>query len=575
MKKLYYKEIDPPTMSGLIECCAEHYAERKAFSFVDGEGFTYGESIAAARNLALKLDEMKVPKGAHVMLLSQSSPWWGIAYLGITASGRVVVPVLPDFPEEDIAHIVKHSDSHAVLVSAKLLPKLRAAGSKVSTVLLEGFEQLAKKEDAKPVAPSDYFTDANPADLDAALSYFKENSVDPDSLCSIIYTSGTTGMSKGVMLSHRNILSDANSANPVPPRKKIVNTISILPLSHAYECTIGLFTPMTRGCHIHFLRRNLAPATLMPALAKVKPEMMMSVPLLLEKIYRKKILPSLTGSAVKRFIYKIPPFRRLLNRIAGIKLMKSFGGRMLFFGVGGAGMDPEVEKFLREAKFPYAMGYGLTETSPLVVGTNFWNSKYRSTGHLIPGVEVHIDNPDPKTGEGEIWVRGDNVMMGYYKDEAKTAEVMTTDGYFKTGDIGYMKGKHLYISGRIKNMILTANGENIYPEVIESKINSFDFVEESMVFQDKDKSLVARIHLNYDDLKAALEKVKEGAVHISKDAGVHLKTLQKKLNQQLSRFSQVKLVIEQKDPFKKTPTNKIKRHHHDKVEADDEENKID
>lgn len=574
MEKNFYCEISPPTINSLISIVSKKYTSKPALSYVDGEGFTYQEVVVAAWKLATFLDSKKISKDAHIMLLSQSSPWWGVSYLGIVGSGRVVVPVLPDFPPEDMLHIADHSDSTHCLISARLLSKIKGAKTKLKLIGIEGFHEIPKKEEYVPLNAVDYVQSFVEEDFQNATAYFEGINPDPNKLCSIIYTSGTSGMSKGVMLSHGNICCDINSANVIPPKVEIVNTISILPLSHAYECSIGLFTVMTRGANIHYLRRNLSPATLMPALKQVKPELMTSVPILLEKIYRKQVLPKFTGTKLMRTLYGIPAFRKILNRIAGKKLYKTFGGKLVFFGIGGAGLDPVVEQFVREAKFPYAMGYGLTETAPLVVGFNFWTSRYRSTGYLLPDIDVRIDDPDEK-GEGEILVRGPNVMLGYYKNDELTKEVMTGDGYFRTGDKGSLRDNYLYISGRIKNIILSANGENIYPEAIESVINQFDFVEDSMVFQDEnDKKLIARVQVNHEDFKKFLSKVKEGATVGFTEVKGFLADLQRKINRKLSKSSQINVVIEQKDSFEKTPTNKIKRFKHNKISKEDLDNTI-
>lgn len=573
-------ELDTPTFNFFMEYVVKNYRNELALSYVNEAAFSYGQMVIAAYKFATLLDKAKVPQRSHIALLSQSSPWWCIAYIAIIASNRVVVPILPDFPESDIAHIIAHSDSTYGVVSNKLYPKYKKCNVKLPLFCLDGLYKVrSSKAELDVVEIEDYLNELKKEDEDnllgEALAYFKNCKIDGDAMCSIVYTSGTSGMSKGVMLSQHNICIDANSANVCPPPINRCNSLSILPLSHVYECTIGFFTTATRGIHIHFLRRNLSPAVLMPALKSVAPSIMMSVPLLLEKIYRKQVLPKFTKNGFMRFIYKIPLFRKILHRIAGISLYKSFGGKMKFFGIGGAGLDPQVEQFLREAKFPYAMGYGLTETSPLVAGFNFWKSRYRSTGHLIPDVEVKIDNPDPKTGEGEILVKGPTVMLGYYKDKKRTSSVMTKDGYFRTGDLGYLKDNYLYISGRCKNMLLGSNGENIYPEVIESMLNEFDLIEESIVLQDKNKNLVAKIELNNDYLSKEYPQMKgsDGNIILSKlpDELKHqLVIIKEKLNKRLSKFSQVKFLIHQKSPFKKTPTNKIKRFLHEDINDTDE-----
>ena len=279
---------------------------------------------------------------------------------------------------------------------------------------------------------------------------------------------------------------------------------------------------------------------------------MLSVPLLVEKIYRKSILTTINKKALTRTLYRFPPTRKLLNRVAGKKMYKLFGGNLVFFGIGGAPLAPDVEVFLREGKFPYCLGYGLTETSPLVVGANASEQRFRATGHCIEDVLVRIVDADPKTGEGEIQVKGPNVMKGYFKDPERTAEVFTEDGWFKTGDLGVFKKNHLYICGRLKNMILGPSGENIYPESIEAMINEFEFVEDSLIVEDEKKSLTALVHLNMDELK---KKFGDSA----QAAGDYIKTIIEDVNKRLSNFSKITKSEHQQEPFEKTATHKIKR----------------
>ena len=376
-----------------------------------------------------------------------------------------------------------------------------------------------------------------------------------DDLASIIYTSGTTGSSKGVMLTHKNIVFDAIATTSIVDIGPEDRMLSMLPLSHAYECTLGLVSPVLGGGSVYYLDKPPTPRVLLPALQKVKPTILLTVPLVIEKIYKSRILPQFKKNAAIRGVYKIPLMRKKLNQIAGKKLLASFGGCLRCFCIGGAALSPDVEFFLREGKFPYAIGYGLTETSPLISGTGAETTVFRAAGKALTGVEFRIDNANPQTSEGEICVRGAMVMKGYYKDEARTAEVLK-DGWFHTGDLGVLtKNGYLFIKGRLKNMILGPNGENIYPEEIEAIINEDEQVLESLVFQRDDK-LMARVHLNYEalDEQFSAEKLNETLIQ-----GL-LEELRQRINQQVSAFSRLKKIIEQPEPFEKTPTQKIKRY---------------
>jgi long-chain acyl-CoA synthetase len=336
--------------------------------------------------------------------------------------------------------------------------------------------------------------------------------------------------------------------------------LSILPLSHTYECTLGLVTPLYAGASVYYLDRPPTAAALLPALESVRPTVMLSVPLVIEKIFKTKIHPQLTANAILRGLYHIPLVRKKLHAVAGKKLLKTFGGELRMFCVGGAPLAPDVELFLREAGFPYAMGYGLTETAPLVAGTNPGKSRYRSTGPALPGTEIRIDRPDPNTGEGEILIKGPTVMKGYYKDPARTAELIGADGWFRSGDLGvFDRDGYLYIKGRLKNMILGPNGKNIYPEELESIINEFDLVLESLVYEQAGQ-IVARIYLNYEEFERALTDATRPESELRKEIARLMERLKGEINQRLPSYARIQRMIEQTEPFEKTPTQKIKRH---------------
>jgi long-chain acyl-CoA synthetase len=382
-------------------------------------------------------------------------------------------------------------------------------------------------------------------------------------LAAIIYTSGTTAKSKGVMLSHKNICSNAVASRTVQDIGPEDRFLSILPLSHTYENTIGFVLPLISGSSIYYLRKVPTPAVLLPALELVKPTLMLSVPLIIEKIYRGKILRTFNEKKLMKALYGMPLFRKLLNRMAGKKLYKMFGGHLKFFGIGGAKLDKEVEAFLREAKFPYAIGYGLTETSPLLAGVNPLKTKLQSTGPAIEGVTLKINNPDSETGEGEIWAKGPSVMKGYYKEPGITKEVLSEDGWFKTGDLGFIDEEgYLFIRGRIKNVIIGPSGENIFPEDIESVINNYPHVQESLVLEMKGK-LVALVHFNSEEIEAKYREMKEKVSDFSDFIEGKYEEMKKEIHQyvnsKVNRFSKISEVKIHKEEFVKTATKKIKR----------------
>jgi long-chain acyl-CoA synthetase len=388
----------------------------------------------------------------------------------------------------------------------------------------------------------------------------KQYEVKEDDLASIIYTSGTTGRPKGVMLTHKNISFNALKGRVIQSIDENDRFLSVLPLSHTYENTLGLILPMLCGSCVYYLRKPPTPSVLLPALDEVKPTMMLTVPLIIEKIYFNKVLPTFRDNTILRLLYKIPILRKKINAAAGKKLLKTFGGELKFYGIGGAKLNKTVEKFLREAKFPYAVGYGLTETAPLLAGANPQKSLFESTGPKIEDIELIINKPDRRTGEGEIWAKGPNIMKGYYKEPEMTSTVLTPDGWFKTGDLGaFDKNNNLYIKGRLKNMIVGASGENIYPEEIESIINNFRFVVESLVIEQKGK-LVALVHINMEEMEKKYQILKQDMTRQFEDKIAEVLTeLKEYVNSQVNKFSQIQKVVLQPDPFQKTATLKIKR----------------
>jgi long-chain acyl-CoA synthetase len=384
--------------------------------------------------------------------------------------------------------------------------------------------------------------------------------VEEDALAAIIYTSGTTGTPKGVMLSHKNICFTAIKGHEIQPIKETDRFLSILPLSHTYENTLGLILPMYRGACVYYLGKPPTPALLLPAMLEVKPTTMLTVPMIIEKIFRSKVLPALTEKKIVSLLYKIPSARKVLHRMAGKKLMETFGGKLTFFGVGGAKLDRTVERFLIEARFPYAVGYGLTECAPLLAGFNPQHPRLQSTGPACIGVDLKIVKTGKHLTEGEIWAKGPNIMLGYYKEPGLTNEIMTPDGWLKTGDLGAFDSAHnLFIKGRVKSMIVRSNGENVYPEDIESVINNFRHVVESLVVEKKGK-LVALVHFNQEEIELRYQYLKsEVSNYVDQKIEELRMELQDYVNARVNKFSQVQLIVAQPDPFQKTATQKIKR----------------
>jgi long-chain acyl-CoA synthetase len=479
--------------------------------------------------------------------------------------GAIAVPLLPDFHASEIHHILRHSGSKVIFVSERFYHKIEDLDFTTfnSVVLLNDFSII--NPDTSKATLRQLIADGSKelrkiTSLVMNLVGFFQRALKENDVASIIYTSGTTGHSKGVMLTHKNIVWNARASAKIPDIMEEDRMLSILPMAHVYECTLGLVIPIMCGASVYYIKKPPTATVLLPALEKVKPTAMLTVPLIIEKIYKTNIMPTIKKRWIVRMAYKFPTIRKRIHRLAGQKLMHTFGGCMRFFGVGGSALSPEVERFLREAEFPYAVGYGLTETSPLIAGSNAQIMRFRAIGPTVPGLNVRIDAPDPKTGIGEIVVRGPSIMKGYYRDPHKTAEVLSSDGWFKTGDLGsFDKDGYLYINGRLKNVILGPSGENIYPEAIEFVLNKFDVILESLVYQDQGQ-LVARVYLDYETLDAEFAELQLSEAQTRESIQKKLDDIVRQTNEQVSSFSRLARIIEQREPFEKTPTQKIKRY---------------
>jgi len=533
--------MEMKTLHDLLINAAGKYENNVALSNYKDNSITYSETAEYVTKLQFMLDQDGYKKSDKLALLSENCLEWCLVYLAVTGMDMVIVPILPDFHDEEIKTIMEHSESTALFYSSKYTStaeKLKSETFKIYS-LKDTVSALKDKD-----LPGNSFSPDRPAENDIA---------------SLIYTSGTTGQPKGVLLSHKNLISDIPEPAEMPHFGENDASLSILPLSHTYECTIGFLIHFHKGCTITYLGKAPTATLLLNVLKEIRPHSMLSVPLLIEKIYRKNILAKIQRSKVLNSLYGVTAIRKLLNIYLGKKLYKLFGGRLRFFGLGGAGLAPDVEQFLREAKFPYSIGYGLTETSPLLSGSSVEETKYTSAGRLLKTVEVRLEDKNPETGIGELWVKGPNIMQGYYKNPELTAEVLTEDGWFNTGDLGYLdKDNFVFLRGRSKNVIVGPSGENIYPESIESIINEFQFVEESLVVKGEN-GLEALIHFDMDGLKKHLGSMAEGAKNAPVEVGDFIKKLTKDINKRVNAFSRISNISIQDQPFIKTPTKKIKR----------------
>lgn len=552
----------PNTLPLFLEDCVKKYGNNPALSKALEEPFTYKEMLEKVHSMSLLLEEKAINAGDRVAILGENSPNWGISYFAIVAIGAIAVPILPDFPESDIHHILIDSECKLLFSTYKQYERLGDLSTTriKSVIMLDDFKEdthSTKMESITDIFERaiDYIKKKIPSPFG---SFFKKTS--EDDVVSIIYTSGTSGHSKAVMLTHKNFISNVIAISLLTRIDHTDSFLSILPLSHCYEFTIGFLLPLLRGARIIYLSKPPTPRILEEICKVEKPTTICSVPLILEKIYKKKVLPVLEKNLAIKFLTIIPGLRKRIYKKINKKLIEFFGGRLRIMAVGGASFNREAEKFFRAAGFPYLVGYGLTETSPLLAGGPEGDKSIRvtSTGKVTPGCEIKIVDPDKKTGIGEIYGRGPSVMKGYYKNQALTDEVLDSQGWFKTGDLGYFdKNDNLYIKGRSKNIIVLSNGENVYPEAIEEKLNSSLFVQESLLLENNDQ-LEALVYLDYDVIdsqtKGKTEKQRLDFIQH------RLTVLKDETNELLPTFSRISRIYEQAEPFIKTATQKIKRY---------------
>jgi long-chain acyl-CoA synthetase len=542
------------TLGALALAAAERYKDRTAFQIYRDGGvyarLSYREFGCRTRQFAALLAELGVRAGDRVMILAENRPEWPIAYFGAALAGAVTVPVLTELAAGQIGAIADHAGIRCVCHTERTAPKVREAlpNTDMPLIRLDGLEEetipvarggteqpyplppLGQVEERTGAVPAGFFPGRESGDL-----------------ASIVYTSGTTGRSKGVMLSHRNLLFVAQASRNLMKIFSRDRLLSVIPLAHTYECTLGLLTVVMSGASVTYLDRPPSPVVLLPAMQTLRPTALVSVPLFIEKIYRNQIAPGLEAHP----LYRFKPTRLLAIKLGGHKLLAALGGAVRFFGIGGAPLAEDVELFLRRAGFPYSPGYGLTEAAPLVSGTAPYRFPLKSSGRIVKGVEVRIvpaEGQDRENSGGEIQVRGPNVMMGYYRDPEGTRDAFAPGGWLRTGDLGMVdRGGFLHVRGRLKALILGPSGENIYPEEIESILHRSLLVEDALVVPGLKGELVALIVLS--------EKAKTAAAAL----GDCLEELKNTVNKHLAAFSRLSRIEVRSEPFEKTATAKIKR----------------
>uniref|UniRef100_UPI003216B8BD AMP-binding protein n=1 Tax=uncultured Draconibacterium sp. TaxID=1573823 RepID=UPI003216B8BD len=525
--------------------------DKLAFSDFDGADFKYQDIAKIIKSLHLFYQLSGIQRGDKIAVLGRNSAHWGAVFLSTVSAGLVIVPILPDFNENDTNHIINHSECKIVIGAKALLEKvdLEESPNLLATVVLEDFSIHQSKDENLQYKINDGF------------QYYKENQLlkkafvfeewEREEMCIISYTSGTSGFTKGVMIPERSLVSNIIFAREHMPLKPGDQIVSFLPMAHVYGLLFEFLFPVTLGCHITFLSKMPSPAVITQAFGQVKPKLILSVPLIIEKIYKKRILPAIEKPTV-RILLKIPGLSNIILKKIRAKMVETFGGRFFEIVIGGAPLSADVEKFFKQINFPFTIGYGMTECGPLI-SYEAWNKTLQSSaGRLVDRMEVRIDSEDPYNIVGEIQVKGENVMLGYYKNEEETKAVFTDDGWLKTGDLGVIdKNNFIFIRGRSKNMLLGPSGQNIYPEEIEAKMCNQNYVAECVVVE-RDQKLVALVYPDFDSIKA------DGVDN--NNLGVIMEGNRKKANSELPKYEQISRIELMENEFDKTPKRNIKRY---------------
>jgi long-chain acyl-CoA synthetase len=498
--------------------------------------------------------EAKVKKGDKIAVLGKNSVNWAIVYLATVTYGAVIVPILPDFRPDDVHHIVNHSDAVFLFVSDSIYDTLEDSKMKNlrAIIALEEFKIIVgkKKRLVQDIEEKrlEFWNEVDETLTPQTLAFEKD--ITNKDMAAIVYTSGTTGFSKGVMLPHNSLSANVFFAQENIPLEAGSNILSFLPLAHSYGCAFEFLYPFSLGCHITFLGKVPSPKTILKAFSEINPNLVLSVPLIIEKIYKKKIEPAL-NKPVTKILKHTPIVKTLIHNKVRDNLVNAFGGNFVEIIIGGAALNPEVEAFLKKIEFPFTIGYGMTECGPLISYASWKTHRSGSAGKIVNYLEVKIDSNDPYNEVGEIMVRGENVMEGYYKNKDATKEVLDEDGWLRTGDLGVIDNDgFIYIKGRSKNMILGPSGQNIYPEEVEGKLNNMPLVQESLILE-RHGQLMALVYPDFDTFdnmnmsnQELVEKMEEN---------------RKELNEKLPTYSKITKVQIVSEVFVKTPTQKIKR----------------
>jgi len=526
---------------------------KEALSNYREKGYTYKEIATMMVKQHLAFREYGIQEGDKIALLGRNSANWCAMYLAVVTYGAVVVPILPDFKPDDLHNIINHSDSKLLFVDDKLWESLDPEKIKEIRCVksLDTFDMLlSRSEKITEIYKGidEKFATAYPSFSPEDIKF---SGIDNEKLAALSYTSGTTGFSKGVMIPHRSLAANIRYAQKNMPLESGDPVVSFLPLAHTYGGAFEFLFPFTYGCHITILTKTPSPQILIQAFKEIRPRLILSVPLVIEKVYKKQLLPVISKPTMK-ILLKIPGINKILFKKVREKLETSFGGRFKEIVIGGAAFNADAEKFFRKIGMRYAVGYGMTECGPLIAYDGWRTARFASCGKAVDTLEVKIDSPDPQNTVGEIILRGDNVMLGYYKNEKATNEVIDENGWMHTGDLGVIdRDGYIYIKGRSKDMLLGPSGKNIYPEEIESKINNYKYVIESVIISEDDK-LVGLIYPDYEALRT--DGIGEDGLAAALD------TIRKDVNNRLPEYMVVTKFRVHPEEFAKTPKKSIKRY---------------
>lgn len=544
--------MEKKNLGNLYTNVFREYWDLELFSdYGTSEVYKYSDVAQSIHTLKLMFEKAGVQSGDKIAIYGRNSTNWAKVFLATLAYGAVPVPILPDFKPENIYHIVEHSEARFLFAQKLLYNKLETSELKgiEGCIAIDDFSVLTTENEKLQAISKEGIAIMNGSNISKKEFSFAERG--DEELQILSYTSGSAGFSKGVMIPVRSIFSNiiyAQDHMPLKPKDKI---LSLLPMAHVFGLAFEFLFPVTLGCYITFLTKTPSPAVLMKGFGELKPQLIFMVPLILEKIYKKQLLPTLNKPVMKVSL-KIPGINNILYKKIRTTLFNKFGGNFVEVVVGGAALSSEVEKFFKKIKFPFTIGYGMTECGPLI-SYDAWNStRPLSAGKMVDRMELRIDSEDPYNKVGEIQVRGMNTMLGYYKNDEANRNTFTDDGWLKTGDLGITdKEQYVYIKGRSKNMLLGSSGQNIYPEELEARLSNMNYVGECVIVQ-REAKLVALIYPDFDALKVE---------EISIDKFPELMEENKKLfNTQVANYEQISKIEVVKEEFEKTPKSNIKRY---------------